>query len=151
MAYWKRTEEVAQLIRDIESVPFIKGRIRNCEENISILYYKMSGMSKSGVRLTQEQMLSNLPMPTYRGSNKGYSLDLLEKIEKEKSRLDYWKWRLKEIDVINELEDTDLKMINALYVEGKKLDDVAIEFGYSNKQLTSHINMALTKVLEKKR
>ena len=151
MAYYKRTDEVAQLIRDIESVPFIKGRIKDCKENISILYYKLSGLSKSGVTLTEEQMLSNLPMPSFYGNKKSYNYDLLEKIEKERSRLDYWESRLKEVDIIHELEDTDIKMINALYIKGKRIDDVAVEYGYSNKQLTSHINLVLMKALEKKR
>lgn len=109
---------------------------------------KMSGLYRGGVRLTEDQAKSGLPMPHTSGPSDLTTklLGLIEQKDELEKDIDYLTWSLRQAAKIEKLEDQDRRMVYDRFRKHKLVETICEQYGYTVEGFYKHIYGALNKV-----
>lgn len=129
---------VDQVINDVKSLDFCCHRIIELNQELEELNHRKLGLSHNSPSLTLEQQRNKLPMPIYQHQYQS-PLAILEKIEILESQVNYYRKRINECSVIEQLDIIDQNILFDLYIFRINQWKVAEKYGYSRNGLTKHI------------
>ena len=138
--------KVGQILRDLQSAPFICRKIIGLNLELEEMNHRILGLSHNRPTLTKEQERSSLPMPSYHG---GYTspLALLEEISAKEQEVLYYQRRLSECKAIELLDLEDQNMIFRWKFFGENVWDVAADNGYSRRGMETRIRNEIGKLM----
>lgn len=138
--------KVGQILRDLQSAPFICRKIIGLNLELEEMNHRILGLSHNRPTLTKDQERSSLPMPSYHG---GYTspLALLEEISVKEQEVLYYQRRLSECKAIELLDLDDQNMIFRWKFFGENAWDVAADYGYSRRGMETRIRNEIGKLM----
>lgn len=134
-----------EAIAELRSTRYCCRKLIRLNQDVEVLEHQMTGLARSGVELSPQQVKSPLPLPHYQHNPDASPVALIEAVDAKRREMAVLRHRIMACSWIEDLDEEDKGALIEIYLLGRNYEDTARKYGYSKKGLYKHMHSILEK------
>lgn len=135
-------------IAQLKNTRYCNRQLIRINQQIDVLYHRMTGLAHSGPELGQSETSSRLPMPHFAGNPDRSPVALIQAIYAKREQAEAYRGLILACSWVERLGESDRKIAMELFLAKTPPDELAAELGYTRNALYQRLKRAIERLEE---
>ena len=135
-------------IAQLKNTRYCNRQLIRINQQIDVLYHRMTGLAHSGHELGQSEASSRLPMPHFAGNPDRSPVALIQAIDAKREQAEAYRGLILACSWVERLGESDRKIAMELFLAKTPPDELASELGYTRNALYQRLKRAIERLEE---
>ena len=135
-------------IAQLKNTRYCNRQLIRINQQIDVLYHRMTGLAHSGPELGLSKASSSLPMPHFAGNPDRSPVALIQAIDAKREQAEAYRGLILACSWVERLGESDRKIAMELFLAKTPPDELAAELGYTRNALYQRLKRAIERLEE---
>ena len=135
-------------IAQLKNTRYCNRQLIKINQQIDVMYHRMTGLAHSGPELGQSEASSSLPMPHFTGNPDRSPVALIQAIDERREQAEAYRRLILSCTWIERVPDLDGRIARELFLAKTPPDELAAELGYTRNALYQRLKRAIERLEE---
>ena len=135
-------------IAQLKNTRYCNRQLIRINQQIEVMYHRMTGLAHSGPELGQSEASSSLPMPHFTGNPDRSPVALIQAIDERREQAEAYRRLILSCTWIERVPELDRRIARELFLVKTSPDELAAELGYTKQGIYKRIKSAIERLEE---
>lgn len=135
-------------IAQLKNTRYCNRQLIRINQQIDVMYHRMTGLAHSGPELGQSEASSSLPMPHFTGNPDRSPVALIQAIDERREQAEAYRRLILSCTWIERVPELDRRIARELFLVKTSPDELAAELGYTKQGIYKRIKSAIERLEE---
>lgn len=135
-------------IAQLKNTRYCNRQLIRINQQIDVMYHRMTGLAHSGPELGQSEASSSLPMPHFTGNPDRSPVALIQAIDERREQAEAYRRLILSCTWIERVPELDRRIARELFLAKTSPDELAAELGYTKQGIYKRIKSAIERLEE---
>lgn len=135
-------------IAQLKNTRYCNRQLIRINQQIDVMYHRMTGLAHSGPELGQSEASSSLPMPHFTGNPNRSPVALIQAIDAKREQAQAYRGLILACSWVERLGESDKKIAVELFLAKTPPEELAAELGYTKQGIYKRIKRAIERLEE---
>ena len=135
-------------IAQLKNTRYCNRQLIRINQQIDVMYHRMTGLAHSGPELGQSEAFSSLPMPHFTGNPDRSPVALIQAIDERREQAEAYRRLILSCTWIERVPELDGRIARELFLAKTPPDELAEELGYTKQGIYKRIKSAIERLEE---